>query len=62
MSYFNLKKLRKHGYKQSESCENCISAKKRLGINIVYVNWCKEHNSQINHVFVCNDFKNNTKG
>lgn len=59
MTYWNLEELRKHGYRMSESCENCKKAKIRLGIRSDHVNYCIKHESQINHTFVCEDFKKN---
>lgn len=56
MTYFNLKKLREYEYDYGRCCQNCRFAKIRLGIQSNYVNWCMKHESQINHVFVCNEF------
>lgn len=57
MSLFNLKELSKHEYKESKSCSNCVFGRKRLGMNCLHVNWCIYHESQINHIFVCNKFE-----
>ena len=59
MSYFNLKELNKYDYRHSKSCENCSYGKIRLGISNIHVNWCEKIESQINHIFVCNQYKKN---